>query len=62
MELKVIFWYPSKLQNDVPEKIDYEVLNHWIAYLSGLGLNIMIPKNFLEIGEIYVDEKKFNQR
>ena len=60
--IKIVFWYPSKLQEQIDDEIDFEEIKFWINHLNKLGLNVMIPSNVNEIKEIYVDEKMFKQR
>lgn len=62
MKIQVVFWYPSDLEKYVQKEIEYSDLLQWIAYFNGMGLDVCIPENFLEILTIYVDEKMFKQR
>ena len=62
--IKVEFWYPnSKLEKIVSAfEEEFTTLQPTLNFLNGLGLNVIVPKNFLKINTVYVDTRYFNQR
>lgn len=62
MKIKIVWWYPSKLQKDVAEEYNGS-LEDCISYLVRYcGLFVCIPKDFFENYILYVDETFFRTR
>jgi len=63
MLIRIVFWYPSKKEKEIPTMLDDSTgLEAVVNCLTDKGLNVLIPSNYKEIETIYVDEKRFGQR
>ena len=64
MAISVRFWYPNTKLEKIVEDAQHTFiqLESTLYFLNGLGLHVIVPKDFIINRELYVDTCYFKQR